>query len=561
MTVPFRPSVVPDRGIQFGDTFSRALEGAFGFVTDINEQRRRGAEFESEQRNAQLRNQALEQELGIRGRQAMLDIAADPRQITEGQRKRRGVDVGGQQAAPPSGPTPRSPELEAALEAARGRTGGDRPPPAPGEEQAAAQAAAPPGGGFAPPPFISQPEQVFAPGGEAVRMPDIGVEAPAIGQPATAPPTVPDALADELAPEQAKIPRRPQLQQIGRDPQGGEIFFDPLGAERQAIESASFVGEEIRDILERTAAQAEQSGRDDVAEGIRSRIALAVAQVESGVPPNDVVKEVFEDAESGRELRGREQFLTQDITQRGGEVPEQAQLDLLTPEGRIAELDQQRNNMIAQADRLEQAALLAEQSGAVDQARRFRAQMIDGILTDFTSQTRDITSRVQGLAGMQASVEGVRAGNPAAGLALIFAYNKVLDPRSIVRGQEVEAVAQLVGVPDRVRIAFQRAQTGTPVNIELAENLLSAARAIVQAQTVTFTEFREAALLRTEAVGLERAEMEGLLPNPFTQFDFEGDAGSATEFEEEARRLELEGTMEERADFVRGLNTNRFGGR
>lgn len=560
MGASFQPSVVPDRGLTFGDTFSRALEGAFGFVTDVNEQRRRGAEFESAQRNAKLRNEALEQELGIRGRQATLDIIRDPTQVTGGERKR--IEAGGaeagrgdQAAAPPTGPTPRSPELEAALEAARGSAGGGLPP-APGEEQAAA----PPGGGFAPPPFIAQPDQVFAPGGEAMRIADLGVEAPAIGQPATAAPTVPDALADELAPGQPKIPRRPQLQQIGADPQLGEIFFDPQGAERQAIESASFVGEEIRDILERSAQQAEQGGQGDVAEGIRSRIATAVAQVEAGVPPNDVVQEVFADAETGRERQGREQFLTQDITQRGGQVPAAAQLDLLTPEGRIEELDMLRDNMIAQADRLEQQAMLAEQSGQVEQAERFRAQMINTVLSNFQTQTRVMSDRATGLAGMQASFEGVQAGNPAAGLALIIGYNKVLDPPSIVRQGEVQTTTRLASLPERVQRAFQQAQTGTPVTVAMAENLLAAARGIVGANVATFSEFRDAALLRAEAVGLDRAEMEGLLPNPFAQFDFE-EEGTAQELEEEARRLEAEGTMEERAEFVRGLNTNRFGGR
>lgn len=565
MGASFQPSVVPDRGLTFGDTFSRALEGAFGFVTDVNEQRRRSAEFATEQRNAKLRNEALQQELGIRSRQVQLDIARDPQQVTEAERKRiaaGGAEAGrGDQAAavPPTGFTPRSPELEAALEAARGSAGG-RPPPAPGEEQAAAPGVGGTGGGFAPPPFISQPDQVFAPGGEAVQMAPIGVEAPAIGQPATAPPTVPDALADELAPDQAKIPRRPQLQQVGANPQLGPIFFDPQGGERQAIESASFVGEEIRDILERSAQQAEQGGQEDVAEGIRSRIALAVARVEAGNPPQDVVNEVFEDASTGRELQDREQFLTTDITQRGGQVPVAAQLDLLTPEGRIEELDMLRDNMIAQADRLEQQAMLAEQSGQVEQAERFRASMINTVLSNFQTQTRVMSDRATGLAGMQASFEGVQAGNPAAGLALIIGYNKVLDPPSIVRQGEVQTTTRLASLPERVQRAFQQAQTGTPVTVAMAENLLAAARGIVGANVATFSEFRDAALLRAEAVGLDRAEMEGLLPNPFAQFDFE-EEGTAQELEEEARRIEAEGSMEERADFVRGLNTNRFGGR
>lgn len=563
MGASFQPSVVPDRGLTFGDTFSRALEGAFGFVTDVNEQRRRGAEFETAQRNAKLRNEALQQELGIRGRQATLDIIRDPTQVTGPERKR--IEAGGaeagrgdQAAAPPTGPTPRSPELEAALEAARGSAGG-RLPPAPGEEQAPGilqGTAAPPGGGFAPPPFITQPDQVFAPGGEAMQLPPLGVEAPAIGQPATAPPTVPDALADELAPDQPKIPRRPQLQQIGADPQLGEIFFDPQGGERQAIESASFVGDEIRDILERSAQQAEQGGQEDVAEGIRSRIALAVARVEAGNPPQDVVNEVFEDASTGREQQGREQFLTTDITARGGQVPAAAQLDLLTPEGRIAELDMLRDNMIAQADRLEQQAMLAEQSGQVEQAERFRASMINTVLSNFQTQTRVMSDRATGLAGMQASFEGVQAGNPAAGLALIIGYNKVLDPPSIVRQGEVQTTTRLASLPERVQRAFQAAQTGTPVTVGMAENLLAAARGIVGANVATFSEFRDAALLRAEAVGLDRAEMEGLLPNPFAQFDFE-EEGTAQELEEEARRLEAEGSIEERAAFVRGQFGNR----
>ncbi len=150
----------------------------------------------------------------------------------------------------------------------------------------------------------------------------------------------------------------------------------------------------------------------------------------------------------------------------------------------------------------------------------------------------------------------MQAGNPAAGLALIIGYNKVLDPPSIVRQGEVQTTTRLASLPERVQRAFQAAQTGTPVTVGMAENLLAAARGIVGANVATFSEFRDAALLRAEAVGLDRAEMEGLLPNPFAQFDFE-EEGTAQELEEEARRLEAEGSIEERAAFVRGQFGNR----
>jgi len=540
MGVPFRPSVVPIAGPQFGDTFSRALEGAFGFVQDVAEARRRGAEFETEQRQAELRNRALEQELGIRGRQARLDILRDPTQITAGERKRRLAEfdaeqTGGDQAAAPPGPTPPSPALEAALESARGQVRGDRPP-APGEEPG--RPVTPPGGvtpggpeeaaGFQPPPFIRQPEQVFAPGGQAVRLPDIGVSAQApeaqVGVPDAAPPTVPDALADALAPQQPKIPR-PQFQQFGADPQLGPLFFDPRGGQREAFAAGSFAAEETADLLERAARQQELQGNQRMGDSIRELIPQAVAAISAGNPPNDVVQGIFQQAEEGVEGRAEERFLTGELEELGeGETTTSPGFQAMSLEDRVAELRARRNQLV----QLAAVDVRAERQETAAQ-RRADATLTQQIVQGLRADTRDLVDAANGFSSMQQGFNQLREGNPAGGFSLLSGFARVNDPGSVVRGEELRAVEALGAFDQRIKTALNKARDGT-LDIELAGQILAMGRALMEERSLTFQEFRNAAIQRGSIQGLDPEDISGALgPGPFERFSNEAAAAADAE--------------------------------
>lgn len=72
------------------------------------------------------------------------------------------------------------------------------------------------------------------------------------------------------------------------------------------------------------------------------------------------------------------------------------------------------------------------------------------------------------------------AANPSAAndLAMIFSYMKMLDPGSVVREQEFANAQNAAGVPDRVRVAWNKALSGERLSEEQRNRFLESARSM-----------------------------------------------------------------------------------
>lgn len=77
---------------------------------------------------------------------------------------------------------------------------------------------------------------------------------------------------------------------------------------------------------------------------------------------------------------------------------------------------------------------------------------------------------------------------PQNDIAMIFSYMKMLDPTSVVREGEFATAQNAAGVPDRIRNAYNKAQSGQLMNPKQRRDMVNAARQVFIAARRTYNE-------------------------------------------------------------------------
>ncbi len=101
------------------------------------------------------------------------------------------------------------------------------------------------------------------------------------------------------------------------------------------------------------------------------------------------------------------------------------------------------------------------------------------------SRMDTIEGIISGKESMNSEKQTVIAGTPAADVAMIFAFMKMLDPESVVREGEQATAANARGVEDRVRSLYNRLIKGDKLAPEQRLDFVSQARKIYQKRLQT----------------------------------------------------------------------------
>jgi hypothetical protein len=118
-------------------------------------------------------------------------------------------------------------------------------------------------------------------------------------------------------------------------------FYDPTGVQRAAQRQNTYAGEQVRQNLTGLVARYEQVN-PELADRMRGQIEAAVASVEAGNMPNQVVQDFVSEVRTYGETANKLAFLKHQL---GEDVPEG--LDTLSPEEQVEELERiQREMMI-----------------------------------------------------------------------------------------------------------------------------------------------------------------------------------------------------------------------
>jgi len=109
------------------------------------------------------------------------------------------------------------------------------------------------------------------------------------------------------------------------------------------------------------------------------------------------------------------------------------------------------------------------------------------MLGQFRSQTKESAAMADNFRKMQVNA----SGTPAADVALVFAFMKMIDPTSTVRESEQAQARNAAGIPTRIRAWYNNALKGTTLEDETRLDLLNQARGMAAAQQTSFEIVRQ----------------------------------------------------------------------
>lgn len=149
---------------------------------------------------------------------------------------------------------------------------------------------------------------------------------------------------------------------------------------------------------------------------------------------------------------------------------------------------------------------------------------------------------VKDFRNVQSSFNSIQAAGAdqtgASDMAMIFAFNKLMDPGSVVREGEFDRAASIGGVPDRVRSAIQKVQNGESLTPRLRQEIVNTAQSLYEVRRDQYNDLadRYRGLAKTDGLSpdtVARQEFRGqrVTQNPSTQ-----EMGQANKAQDDARR-------------------------
>jgi len=149
---------------------------------------------------------------------------------------------------------------------------------------------------------------------------------------------------------------------------------------------------------------------------------------------------------------------------------------------------------------------------------------------------------VKDFRNVQSSFNSIQAAGAdqtgASDMAMIFAFNKLMDPGSVVREGEFDRAAEIGGVPDRVISAIQKVQNGESLTPRLRQEIVNTAQSLYEVRRDQYNDladrYRDIAKddgLSPEAVARKEFRGQRVTSNPSTQ-----EMGQANKAQDEARR-------------------------
>lgn len=149
---------------------------------------------------------------------------------------------------------------------------------------------------------------------------------------------------------------------------------------------------------------------------------------------------------------------------------------------------------------------------------------------------------VKDFRNVQSSFNSIQAAGAdqtgASDMAMIFAFNKLMDPGSVVREGEFDRAASIGGVPDRVRSAIQKVQNGESLTPRLRQEIVNTAQSLYEVRRDQYNDLADRYRGLAKADGLSpdtvaRQEFRGqrVTQNPSTQ-----EMGQANKAQDDARR-------------------------
>jgi hypothetical protein len=189
-------------------------------------------------------------------------------------------------------------------------------------------------------------------------------------------------------------------------------FYDPTGVQRAAQRQSTFAGTQVRENLNSLAARYERIN-PELAERLRGQIDSAVASVEAGNMPNEVVAGVIQEVQQYGEQANRLAFLKQQL---GEDVPEG--LDMMTPEEQIEELERIQREQTIRRREVGRETRREEREGDEPPTRQpgqlSEAQILAGIRTELENIGQTLgTATDEQIATARANV--LRAVRPGQG--------------------------------------------------------------------------------------------------------------------------------------------------
>lgn len=125
-----------------------------------------------------------------------------------------------------------------------------------------------------------------------------------------------------------------------------------------------------------------------------------------------------------------------------------------------------------------------------------------------------------GAATVLSAFKQAQAGNPAADIALIFGYMKVLDPGSTVREGEYTTVRRTGGIPSEVWGLWQQVQGKAPLRPEVRQAILDQTIAKSQGELGQLARVNNEYTSISDHWGISTARI-GLIPTTFSEKDGE----------------------------------------